>query len=71
MREKTGETTIDEQQLTKRETRLIELFRQMPESEKDRIISELSEKKRNFDKLLDELMAVKASRMPIDKDENE
>ncbi|EDV81500.1 hypothetical protein ECPA48_2420 [Escherichia coli PA48] len=43
----------------------------MPESEKDRIISELSEKKRNFDKLLDELMAVKASRMPIDKDENE
>ncbi|WP_317013025.1 helix-turn-helix domain-containing protein [Klebsiella grimontii] len=71
MSEKTGAVAIDEQQLTKRETRLIELFRQMPESEKDRIISDLSEKKRNFDKLLDELMAVKASRMPIDKNENE
>ncbi|EDJ5365476.1 transcriptional regulator [Salmonella enterica] len=43
----------------------------MPESEKDRIINELAQKKRDFDKLLDELMAVKAARMLIDKNENE
>jgi hypothetical protein len=42
----------------------------MPESEKDRIINDLAQKKRDFDKL-DELMAVKAAKMPIDKNENE
>ena len=60
-----------DQPFTKRELRLVELFRQMPESEKDRIISDLAQKKRDFDKLLDELMAVKASNMPIDKNEND
>lgn len=71
MGEKKHSTTDNDQQLTKREIRLVELFRQMPESEKDRIINELDEKKRSFDKLLDELMAVKASNIPIDKNENE
>lgn len=71
MGEKDNFTTDNDQQLTKRELQLLGLFRQMPESEKDRIIRDLSEKKRNFDKLLDELMAVKASNMPIEKDENE
>ncbi|EPT7718583.1 helix-turn-helix domain-containing protein [Escherichia coli] len=68
---KTGEqndsTSDNHQKLTKREMHLVELFRQMPESEKDRIINDLVYKKRNFDKLLDELMAVKASNMSIDK----
>lgn len=71
MGEKDSTVAGGDQKLTKRESRLVELFRQMPESEKDRIISELSEKKRNFDKLLDELMAVKASNLSIDKDKNE
>lgn len=71
MGEKNNPTNDNDQHLTKRESRLIELFRQMPESEKNLIISELAEKKRNYDKLLDELMAVKASNMPIDESENE
>ncbi|ELE9728691.1 helix-turn-helix domain-containing protein [Enterobacter kobei] len=70
LEERGGAVNNSAQQLTKRETRLVELFRQMPESEKDRIINDLSEKKRSFDKLLDELMAVKASNTPIDKNEN-
>jgi hypothetical protein len=39
----------------------------MPESEKDRIINDLAQKKRDFDKLLDELMAVKAARCQLIK----
>lgn len=71
MGEKNSLMADQDQPFTKRELRLVELFRQMPESEKDRIISDLAQKKRDFDKLLDELMAVKASNMPIDKNEND
>lgn len=59
--------------ISKREMRLIELFRQMPESEKTNIISGLEIKRREYDKLLDELMAVKSDRFfnPDDQNGNE
>lgn len=46
-------------ELSNRETMLIRLFRQMPETEKSNIIMELSNKKQEYDRLLDELIAIK------------
>ena len=59
-----------ESSLTKREIRLLELFRQMPESEKMNIIIELDKKKREYDKLLDELIALKSEQFSKDNTEN-
>lgn len=59
-----------ESSLTKREIRLIELFRQMPESEKVNIIMGLNERKREYDKLLDELIALKSEQFHKDQKEN-
>ena len=56
--------------LSRREIRLVELFRQMPESEKDNIINGLSDKKRQYDKLLDELIAVKSELMLTSDSDN-
>ncbi|WP_324030031.1 helix-turn-helix domain-containing protein [Pantoea sp. JZ2] len=50
---------VEEMPITNQEKRLLELFRQMPASEKQNIIIDLSEKKRKYDVLLDELIAVK------------
>ncbi|ELH8365158.1 helix-turn-helix domain-containing protein [Salmonella enterica] len=49
-----GDVTV-----TKIEMKLIDLFRQMPESEKYIIIKELNEKKKHYDKLFNELIAIK------------
>lgn len=59
-----------ESSLTKREIRLLELFRQMPESEKINIIIDLDKKKREYDKLLDELIALKSESFSKDGIEN-
>lgn len=63
-------TTYADLILTKREGHLVELFRQMPESEKNNIINELTNKKRDYEKLLDELIAVKAASLPANDSDN-
>lgn len=71
--EKTSNVNHSDLSISKREMRLIELFRQMPESEKSNIIVGLEMKRREYDKLLDELMAVKSERFfnPEDQNDNE
>lgn len=70
---KSNQSPLDPSELTisKREMRLIELFRQMPESEKSNIITGLELKRREYDKLLDELMAVKTATLLGNKQEND
>lgn len=60
----------DRPKLSRQEIRLLKLFRQMPESEKNNIITQLSLKKREYDKLLDELIAVKSELYFNEDDEN-
>ncbi|EHX6274126.1 helix-turn-helix domain-containing protein [Salmonella enterica] len=65
--------TYGEVVVTKMEMELIELFRQMPESEKYITIKELNEKKKHYDKLFNELIAIKKEMQPdlFEKKHNE
>ncbi|EPQ7459977.1 helix-turn-helix domain-containing protein [Escherichia coli] len=50
-------TELDEQQ-----TQLLSLFNQLPDSEKDILIKEISERVENFNKLFEELLRVRKQR---------
>lgn len=58
-------------ELSSREAQLVRLFRQMPESEKSNIINTLYNRKKEYDKLLDELIAIKAEEFSPPEEEND